>query len=471
MSPEKIQLVELLLRNKGIDFHQVQSIPRSESESSLLSFEQERAWFLDRQARQNPGCNVSVALRLSGRLSVTALERGLNETIRGHDVLRAHFVSVGGLPVQVISDAAAVSLRLEDLSHLTGSYREDRALQLARLDAGAPFDIAAAPPIRLSLLKLDDELHILLLTFHEIISDGCSIDILVREIAARYQAKSTGQASRPAEASVQYADYALWQRQQQQSDSGASRGHLDGRKLGELVSVSETAAGRARRPGQFRAGARENFRLGESVIADLRNLSRRERVTLATTLLAAFEVLLRHYTEQGDVVVSVSLPNRTRAELREMVGPLTDIFALRSAAPAEASFHKVLRRTKATTLAAYERKDQPLQDMVADPRPEQDSSRGPVFHAMFALVPARPSEIEFADLKAGVAEVHNGAAKCDLSLLIEDREKEMIGALEYDTSLFDAADIRRMAARFQSLLAAIASDAEQTVESLSLKTF
>src|SRR5262249_12388694 len=269
-------------------------------------------WFLDQLAPHSAVYNVATALRLEGRLSVAVLEQTLTEIARRHEVLRTTFNVIEGEPVQVIGPALSFSLPLLDLSHIPEIEREREVEQLAGDEASRQFDLVHGPLLRATLLQLNAEEHVLLFTMHHIISDGWSMGVLIREVATLYAAYLRGEASPLAELPIQYADYAVWQRE-----------WLGGEVLEEQLSywreqmhgapaVLELPMDHLRPTVQSFRGAVESFVLSEATNEELRQLSRREGVTLFMTLLAAFQLLLYRYTNQSDIVVGSPIANRDR---------------------------------------------------------------------------------------------------------------------------------------------------------------
>nr|MDQ3804074.1 condensation domain-containing protein [Acidobacteriota bacterium] len=274
-----------------------------------LSFSQQRLWFIDQLEPGGSFYNLPSAFRFRGQLGVTALERTLNEIMRRHKALKTSFVAIDGQPVQIIDESVTLSLPVTDLTHLPAEGREAEARRLAAEEARRPFDLSSAPLLRASLLRLSDEEHVALLTMHHIVSDGWSMGVLVREVAALYEAFSRGDSSPLEELPIQYADYAVWQRERLQGDALERQMQYWREQLGGDLPVLELPTDRPRPAVQSHRGAHEIVKLPAELAEALKELSRREGATLYMTLLAAFQLLLSRYTGLEDVPVGTAVAN------------------------------------------------------------------------------------------------------------------------------------------------------------------
>jgi NRPS condensation-like uncharacterized protein len=275
-----------------------------------LSFAQQRLWFIDRLEPNNPFYNIPAAVRLSGALDIEAFERTLTEVVRRHEVLRTHFADGGGKLGQVISPAAGLSMPVIDLTALEETKRETEVKRLMGEEARTAFDLGRSPLIRAKLLRLEAEEHVVLLTMHHIITDGWSIGVLVREVAALYGAFSQGEPSPLAELELQYADYAAWQREWLQGEVLEQQLSYWRIQLGGRLPVLELPTDHVRPAVQSYRGKSQSFTLPAEVAQGVKELSRREGVTLFMTLLAAFQTLLHRYTQQDEIVVGTPIAAR-----------------------------------------------------------------------------------------------------------------------------------------------------------------
>jgi amino acid adenylation domain-containing protein len=443
-------------------------LPVGRGDALPLSYAQQRLWFLDQLEPGNAFYNVPLAVRLSGRLKQQALEESLNEVVRRHESLRTRFVSVDGEPRQVISESLQVPLNLQDLRSMGAAERHRRAEELMREEVKRPFDLARGPLLRVQLLRLATEEHLLLLSMHHIISDGWSRGILMRELAALYNAFGRGEPSPLTDLRVQYADFAIWQRQwligevlEKQLEYW--RGQLTG------VTALELPSEKARPAVQSFRGAMLPFSLPKEVGEKLRKLSRREGATLFMVLLAAFKVLLYRYTGQTDVVVGTPIANRERLEIEPLIGFFINTLALRTRIDPESTFRELLRAERDVTLMAYAHQDVPFEKLVEELQPERDMSRQPLFQIMFTLENATAERLEVDDLNLRGEAAPGRTSKFDLTLTIEENDQgELTAALEYSTDLFAAEAIEQMAEHFTVLLEGIVADPERQISRLPL---
>jgi amino acid adenylation domain-containing protein/FkbM family methyltransferase len=435
-----------------------------------LSFSQQRLWFLDQLEPNSPFYNIHQALSLKGRLDVAALGRALTEVVRRHEALRTTFASVEGRPEQVVHEGFRVELPLLELGG-TREEREAEAERLAAEEARRPFDLAAGPLSRASLIKLSAQAHTLLFTMHHIVSDGWSMGVLVKEVTALYDAYSSGKASPLAEPPVQYADYAAWQREYLSGETlGRQLSYWRGQLAGAPASL-DLPTDRPRPPVQSYRGAQERFVLPAGLVQRLRRVGRGEGATLFMTLLAGFDVLLYRYAHQDDIVVGTPVANRPRRELEDLIGFFVNSVAVRVDLSGGPSFLQSLGRVRESALGAYAHQEVPFERLVEELRPERDVSRPPVFQVLFALqnAPTNAAAASLTGLSVEALDVDGGAAKFDLSVQTAEAEGgEVYGLVEYNTDLFDAGTIRRMFRHYEALLAAAVESPDASVAALPL---
>jgi len=471
LSPTKRALLELRLKKNVPSAPSGQTIPpRAESDSAPLSFAQQRLWFLDQLEPDSFLYHVPRAIRINGALKVEALHRTLETIVARHEVLRTTFATAGGNPVQVISPTLSMPLPVEDLSELSEPGREAEALRLTAEEAQRPFDLARGPLLRANLLRLGAEEHILLLNMHHIVSDGWSHGVFVRELTALYEAFSQGNPSPLEELPIQYADYALWQREWLQGEVLEEHLGYWKQRLTGAPAMLELPTDRPRPAVQSYRGALHPLVLSKSLSESLKVLSQREGVTLFMTLLAAFQTLLARYTGQEDIVVGTDVANRTRVETEGLIGFFVNALVLRTDLSGDPSFRELLSRVREVTLGAYEHQDLPFEKLVEELRPERSLSRAPLFQMMFTMQNAPRSALELSGLVLCSMEVDRETAKFDLALFMSEQAEGLEGAVEYSSDLFDAATIARMLLHFQVLLEAIVADPEQRLSALPLLT-
>jgi amino acid adenylation domain-containing protein len=433
------------------------------------SFAQERMWFLDQLEPGDAFYNIPVALRLRGALDADVLGRAVDALVERHEVLRTVFVpGPDGAPLQVVRPATAGTLAIESLEALAEEVRDDAAAARARAEAHAGFDLAAGPVMRATLLRLAHDDHVFLLTLHHAATDGWSTGILFRELWALYGALSEGRESPLAPLPVQYADYAVWQRE-----------HLAGERLdGELAywrgklagapEVLELPADRARPAVQDHRGGRLPIRLDAELAAAVQALSRREGVTPYMTLLAAFQLLLGRWSGQDDVVVGTSIAGRTVPETEPLVGLFANTLALRGDLSGDPTFCALLGRTRETVLEAYAHQEVPFEKLVEALRPERSLSHSPLFQVMFELANTPGSGAPVDGIEVGGFGQALDFAKFDLTLSLWEQAGGFAGVMEYAAALFDAATVERMLGHYRRLLQALVADPDQPVSAAEM---
>ena len=470
LSPKKQELLGRLLEQERLDFSRVVITPRKQSAPVPLSYAQQRLWFLDQLEPNSVAYNVPETRCFNGPLNLAALERSLSEIVRRHESLRTTFHSVDGEPVQVIAEPRAQKLEVVDLSDLPQPQRKVEAERMANEEAGKPFDLSRGPIFRFRLLRLAEEQHVLLLTMHHIISDAWSLGVFGRELATLYEAYNAGESSPLPELTIQYADFAVWQREWLQGEVLEKQLTYWREQLGGELPVLELPFDRPRPAKQTWRGTVEELRLNEEVFRLLKEVGRATDATLFMTFLAAFNVLLWRYTRQQEILVGTPIANRNRAETEALIGFFVNTMVLRARVCPEMSFRELLEQVKETTLGAYEHQDVPFEKLVEELQPERSLSHQPLFQVLFALNNAQQGELQLAGLEASPVELKCDTIKFDLTLGLEERGGLLGGGFVYNTDLFEAETIKRMARHFELLLASIVANPEQRLLELPLLT-
>jgi amino acid adenylation domain-containing protein len=459
LSPEKRALLEQLLAEEG---DKLNAFP--------LSFAQQRLWFVEQLQPDTPRYNIPAAVRMTGSLHVRAMEQSLNEIVRRHEALRTTFATVGERPAQRIIPTLTLPLPVVDLEALTETDREAEVQRRAREEAQRPFDLAQGPLLRAILLHLADDDYVFLLTMHHIISDGWSLGVFMRELAALYAVYASGKPSVLPPLPIQYADFAVWQQEWLRGDVLESQTTYWKERLGGQLPLLELPADRRRPVVQSFCGARHSVELPQALTAALSELGRQQGITLFMTLLAAFKVLLQRSTGETDICVGSPIANRTRRETEALIGFFVNTLVLRTDLSGNPTFRELLTRVRESCVGAYAHQDLPFEKLVEVLHPERDLSRNPLFQVMFALQNAPMPALELADLTLSLLEIDHGVAKFDLTLDLSETPQGISGWLEYNTDLFDATTIARMAAHFRTLLEGIVADPEQRLSDLPLLT-
>jgi amino acid adenylation domain-containing protein/non-ribosomal peptide synthase protein (TIGR01720 family) len=458
---DKLELLERLLAEEGLAPAEDRILPRAEEDDPVLSFAQQRMWFLHQWDPESPNYLIAQAFRLEGPLRPGLLRAVVEEVVRRHEVLRTSFLDDGGRPRLAIAPRAAVPVPVTDLSALPAESREAETTALAQREARTPIALSAAPLLRLSLLRLAADSWVLLVTLHHIVADGWSAGLLIREIMTLYAARLAGGPSPLPELPIQYADFALWQ-----------RGWLEGEEIERqlawwrrsLEGVPEVLELPADRPRPALRGAR-----GYTLVADLpaglgvalREAGRPAGASLYMVLLAAWQVLLARYSGQRDFAVGSPIANRSRPETQELIGFFANTLALRSRLAGDPSFAELMVRVRDLTLEAYDHQDLPVERLIEEMRPGRSTSHTPLFQVLLSLVEedSSLSRLRLPGLRIAPLNVDRGTAKFDLTLVVEEEGGDRFRAYwELSTELFDVATVDRMRANFETLLAALVAD-------------
>ncbi|MGH3375579.1 MAG: non-ribosomal peptide synthetase, partial [Actinoallomurus sp.] len=427
----------------------------------------EQLWFIDRFAPGLPTYNIPNALRLRGPLDAAALDRALNALVARHEALRTRLVcGADGRPHQVVDAPPGAARTVVDLD---GAARPEEDLRaLCAEEAVRPFSLGEGPLFRTRLVRLAAEEHVLVVVVHHAVFDGWSIGVLLRDLAALYGAEVSGEPPELDELPVQFADYALWERER-----------LGGTPPEDLVAYWRVALAdfptlqlptdRPRPTLDTFDGGVEWLNLGARSLTGLRELSRHEGTTLFVTLLAGLQVLLQRYTGQDDIVVGTVTANRDHAELAPLIGFLVNTLAIRGDLSGDPSFAELLGRVRDTTIGAYAHQDLPFAKLVEELQVERDPGRAPVFQVGMTL--AEPvGETGAAGLTMRVEKIDLPVAKFDLSFLAEVREDELWVELSYATKLFDRATARRLLGNLQVVLAGVVQNAARRLSELPVLT-
>jgi len=437
-------------------------------EVAELSFAQQRLWFLDQLEPDGSLYNIPQAIRLKGTIDVENLRSAFEHIVARHESLRTTFTILDGHPLQVIASPAGFALTAIDLSSWKGSEREAQAQRIVNEEARRPFDLAKGPLLRALLLRLDAEDHVLLLTLHHIVSDAWSLGVLFAELGTLYEAFSRGEPPHLQELPMQYADYAAWQRAWISGETLARQLGYWQNQLSGLTPSLNLPTDHPRPAVQTVRGARQIFSIPTSLTKSLRELSRREGVTLYITLLAAFQTLLHRYSGQEDIAVGSPIAGRTMTETEGLIGLFINTLVLRTDFSGAPTFRELSRRVRQAALGAYEHQDLPFEKLVEALQPERDLSRPPLFQVMFILqnTPIRP--LALAGLTLEPLRVESETSRFDLTLAMVERGEELLGEMEYNADLFDATTIERLLDHFTILLEGIAVDADVPVSALPL---
>ena len=443
-------------------------VPTSRNTWLPLSFAQQRLWFLEQYQPGLTAYNCASAYHITGHLEINVLEMTLNEIVRRHEILRTTFSSHDSAPAQHILPHIPFAVEVHDLTTITESAREAEAVSVITEDAQQPYDITTGPLFRFRVLKLTDEKHVLAVQFHHIVFDGWSANVFLDELSTIYKAFCAGKPSPLPELTLQYADFAAWQSTIFQGETLATSLDYWRRHLGDNPPNLDLPTDRVRPSAQTYCGDTITLKLPPSLSEALRALSRKEGVTLFTTLLAAWRTFLHRYTGQTDIIIGSAVAGRTRAALEGMIGFFVNMLAIRVDLSENPRFVELLGLEHETTLSAYDNQEIPFDSVVAGLLPSRDPSRSPLFQVAFAGQNTRTAPVQFAGLSVTAEELSIKTAKFDLTLYAVDAEDEILLPLEYNTDLFDASTIQRWIRNFQCLLEGIVKDPQKRIDTIQL---
>ncbi|WP_281274219.1 non-ribosomal peptide synthase/polyketide synthase [Brevibacillus gelatini] len=444
--------------------------PVSRDRHLPLSFAQQRLWFLDRLMPDSTLYSIPSAVRLLGDLHIEAWEKSMQTLIRRHESLRTTFGDVDGKAVQVIHPELAWTLNVIDLRGLPADEREAEAHRLAGVEAATPFCLSKGPLWRTLLIRLTEQESVFLFNMHHIIFDGWSIRIFIQEMRALYEAFVYGAEPHLDELPLQYADYAVWQREWLKGDVLTGQLAYWKDKLAGAEPLLALPTDRPRPAVQSHEGAMYTIALSDELQSKLNTFSREEGVSLFMTLLAAFQTLLYRYSGQEDILVGSPVAGRTRQETEQMIGFFVNTLVLRTDLSGEPSFRDLLARVRETALEAFSHQDLPFEKLIDELELERSLSYSPLFQVMFVLQNFQLDVSEKAGIRLAEFDMdeHLVTAKYDLTLTMAEKASGLTATFEYSTALFDQATIVRMAKHFTQLLEAVVQMPEQSITRLPL---
>ena len=453
-SVEKRELLTLLLEEEGMEYN---VFP--------LSFSQQRLWFLDALENDSSPYHIPLVVRLSGRLNFLALTDSVNEIGRRHEALRTRFSVVAGAPVQVVDSEFTGEPALVEAPPRSD---ETSVLDIVAAEIRRPFDLSRGPLFRAIVLRLNPTEHLFIIVVHHIVSDDWSTGVMVRELAALYQAFVAGLPSPLLPLPIQYADFAQWQRETVTSEYLENQLAFWRGRLGGELPIIELPADRPR-PAvpSFRGASIEFWTTGQTV-SSIESVSRGQGATGFMTLLAAFQILLYRYSGQPDVLVGAPIANRRQAETESLIGFFVNTLVLRADLTGDPTFRELLGRVKEVTLDAYANQDLPFEMLVSELRPDRDLTRNPIFQVMLAHHNAPITSVELPWLTLTVEDQQTTSARFDLELHVWEEPQRLKWLLVYNTDLFYESSIRRLVANFQTLLNGIAADPDRRISCLPI---
>lgn len=445
------------------------AIDRPPQQSGLpLSYAQQRLWLLEQLQPGTSAYNIFSAIRLSGSLNLDALQSAFSEIVRRHDILRARFPEAGGEAAQVVDEPRPQEIKVIDLANWPQAEREERALQFIADAAERPFDLVTGPLFRTTLVRFGDREHALLLAMHHIISDGWSLGVLFKEMETLYQAYSSGRPSPFGELPLQYAEYAVWQRKHLSDGVLQSQLRYWRRQLTGAPTLLQLPCDRPRPTIRTMHGASEQAVFEPELLKKLKEIGRREGVTLFMLLLAAFKVLLSRYSGQNDVLVGSPIAGRNRTDVEGLVGLFVNFLVLRTDLEGNPSFLELLGRVRETCLSAYANQDLPFEKLVDELEIERSLSYSPLVQIVFVLQNTPRKPLAIPGIEASYLPVESNTAKFDLNLTMQETADGLLAWLEYNSDIFERSTIQRMMGHLKVLLEGIAGNPECPISELPL---
>ena len=429
-----------------------------------LSFAQQRMWFLYQLESQSPFYNESLQLRVAGVLNVQALEQSINEIIRRHEILRTTFPAVDGKPLQIISPSLTINIPVLDLQGL----EESEVQQIVTKEARQPFDLSNGPLLRVTLLRLEPESHTLVLIMHHIITDGWSMGIFIQELSNLYRAFTIDSPLLLPELPIQYADFAVWQRQWLTEEIQKQQLNYWKQQLADAPPLLELPTDKPRPPVQTFCGATQEFKIDQNLSKQIKTFSQQSGATLFHTLLAAFVVLMFRYSGQDDICIGSPIANRNRREIESLIGFFVNTLVLRNQIKGNPTFSEFLSQVRQVATSAYTHQDVPFEQVVEALQPERSLSYNPLFQVVFVLENFLLDTLELPDVTLTPQFVERGTSQFDLTLAVWQTKQGLIGSWEYNSDLFEPDTIARMTSHFQTLLAAIIANPNQPIGELPL---
>lgn len=446
-----------------------QLLPVSHDVVLPLSYAQQRQWFLNQVDLNSAQYNLPAALKLRGRLDIAAIQRTLDEVVRRHEVLRTVYEAVDGVAFQRILPNVSVPVVLEDVSSMLPELRDEKTQLLISEESRRIFDLTHAPLLRAMIIKTAVEEHILLINVHHIAADGWSFGILIRELSAIYAAFAFGRPAPLPALTIQYADYAHWQRNLP-TDVYAEQLNWWKQQLAN-VPVLDLPLDKARPPKQTFRGDNLEFEISSADVRGLKDISRVNQVTLFVTLMSVFKTLLFRYTHSEDVCVGTAIANRRHSELEKLIGFFVNSLALRSDISGNPSFVELLKRVHAVSQHAFAHQDAPFEQVVDALGVARDQSYSPVFQVMFVLQNSPLSrEFTMPGLSVEMASASTLTSKFDLTLFCWEENGAIKATLEYASDLFNRSTVMQMVEHFRNLIRSVIVDSSVAISDLQMLT-
>ena len=453
----------------------LESLERSGPDGNRFaqSFAQQRLWFLEQLDPNSATYNVPNVLFLEGQLDVLAFQASIDQIVQRHEILRTRFTMELGTgkksgAVQTVAPHMPVNIHFTNLETLPDGEREGRARKLVAQEVERPFNLVDGPAMRVTLVRLMQDKHILVINMHHLITDAWSMSILMRELSALYLANCRGAAANLPALPIQYADFAVWQKDWLQFGVLEEMLYYWQQKLLDAPASIDLLTDRRAPVASGNRGGSVGFSVGKEVAAGLRQIAFKHNASLFMVLLSGFKAMLARYSAQADIVVGTPIASRNREELENLIGFFVNTLVLRTDLAGDPQFGEIVARVRKTALDAFAHQDLPYERLVERLEPERRWGKSPLFNMMFVLQNAPDSTLTLEGLQMQPLAAGASTAKFDLTLTMQESADAFDGVFDYRADLFDDAMIARMVGHFEQLLACVAAAPHTKLSQLAL---
>ena len=422
-----------------------------------LSFSQEQMWFLNQLSPGDPFYNITAALRMRGEVNEEALRNSLQAIVDRHEILRTSFPTIDDKPVQSISPFVSLNLEVVDLTSLASVERQSQAQRLANEEARRAFDLSRGPVLRAKLLRVSGNERVLILSLHHIVADAWSMGIILKEMCAFYEAEMEGRKARLEELAVQYADYAVWQRERMKGEWLEGELRYWREKLGVGAEVSEVETDRARPGVQKHRGKKVRLEISPELRDEMKEMSRREGLTEYMVMMGGLEVMLSRMSGEEEVRIGTAVANRNQWELEDGIGMYANTVIRVGDLRGNPTMKEVMRRVKEEVIEGMGHEEVAYEKVVEELRPEREASREGVIGVMFVMK-RREEEVRMRGIEIEEMEIEEGVAKFDVKVEVEEIGERMRVELEYDEELYEGARMERMMKEYEKVIEVVVTD-------------
>ena len=470
LADRKAEIISFLHQSEGIR-STVAVIPTvSRAQALPLSFAQQRLWFLDQIEPNSSSYNIPEAVELTGSLDLQILQQALDAIVSHHEIIRTNYLTVDDNPIQAINPPAPVKLEIVDLQQISSSEQQVQVSAYLYQASRQPFNLTTDLMLRCCLVKLAPNQHIFLATMHHIASDAWSMGLFWQQLGQVYNAFSAHQQNPLLPLQIQYADYAVWQREWLSSAVIAQQLDYWKQQLINVNPILELPTDYPRPAIQTYAGKIASIGLSPQLTADLKALCRQEGATLFMTLLAAFQTLISRQSGQADFIIAAPIACRNRTEVEGLIGFFINTLLLDADLSGNPSFQALLSRVRKTALGAYAHQDVPFEKLIEELNPRRDLSRNPLFQVLFNMLNVEDINLDLDGLTVAPVNIAEANSKFDVTLYVKEQDRQIHFDLAYNTDLFAPARMVEMLAQFEQLLTQIVANPAQQIQSYSLLT-